>query len=43
MLTLSIEFLQNEFSKFPIYSVLLYYYGKYIAQSGNQAYFGSGK
>ena len=36
------EFLQNEFTKLPIYSVLLYYYGKYVAMSESTAYFGSG-
>ena len=36
------EFLQNEFSKFPIYSVILYYYGKFICLSRTESFFGSG-
>lgn len=36
------ELLQGEFNKFPVYSVLLYHYGKYIAMSESHHFFGSG-
>jgi hypothetical protein len=36
------EFLQNEFSKFPVYTIFLFYYGKYIILAKEEAYYGTG-
>ena len=36
------ELLQNAYSRFPLYTILLYYYGKYVALSESNAFFGSG-
>lgn len=36
------ELLQQEFGKFPVYCVFLYYYGKYVAMSKEEGYYGSG-
>lgn len=35
------ELLQNEFMNFPMFSSLLYAYGKYVVKSNSQNYFGS--
>jgi hypothetical protein len=38
----SFEFLQDEFQKYPTFSVLLFEYGKLVTESSELSFYGSG-